>query len=271
MNISPLFPILRWSACLFKAAALLLEQELHLHSFPESWGCSSDASFALKLKVDLRCGKEPSLNSCYAPHRERCCYPHFSNEDTDFTIVFLPGEFHGQRNLVAEQKDMCSSSPAITPNLQLAVEQLSTRECSIPPKNDNFMSKGKGEDPTRWQEGKKNHIQNHTPYLLEMLGVLKQNFVHTKTRRPHRDLARPAFEYLSVYCGSTGQQWPSAGTRSLVAADLGHTECGISLLGEDHCQPCHRATKQMTHKLQYNYTKEITTLLRKFQDPQRIS
>lgn len=57
MNISPLFPILRWSACLFKAAALLLEQELHLHSFPESWWCSSDASFALKLKVDLRCGK----------------------------------------------------------------------------------------------------------------------------------------------------------------------------------------------------------------------
>ena len=68
-----------------------------------------------------------------------------------------------------------------------------------------------------------------------MLGVLKQKFVHTNTQRPHRDLARPAFEYLSVYCGNTGQQWPAAGTRSLVAADLGHTECGISLLGEDHC------------------------------------
>lgn len=92
MNISPLFPILRWSACLFKAAALLLEQELHLHSFPESWGCSSDASFALKLKVDLRCRKEPSLNSCYAPHRERCCYPHFTNEDPGSERLSLRGE-----------------------------------------------------------------------------------------------------------------------------------------------------------------------------------
>ena len=102
MNISALLPILMWSACLFKAEALLLEQELYLHSFPESWGCSSDPSFALKLEVDLRCGKEPSLNSYYGPHRGRCCYPHFKNEGTDFITVFLPGEFHGQRRLMAE-------------------------------------------------------------------------------------------------------------------------------------------------------------------------
>ena len=40
--------------------------------------------------------------------------------------------------------------------------------------------------------------------------------------------------------------------------------CGISPLGGGCHSPHHRAAKQMTHKLQNNYTKEILTLLRKF-------
>ena len=39
-------------------------------------------------------------------------------------------------------------------------------------------------------------------------------------RRPHRDWARHAFEYLSVSCGVTGQQWPTAGVGTLGAAFL---------------------------------------------------
>ena len=36
----------------------------------------------------------------------------------------------------------------------------------------------------------------------------KQNLVCTRTQRPHRDLARPAFECLSISCRYMGQQWP---------------------------------------------------------------
>ena len=49
---------------------------------------------------------------------------------------------------------------------------------------------------------------------------LKQNLVCTRTQRPHRDLARPAFESVSISCGDTGQQWPARGSGALGAADL---------------------------------------------------
>ena len=54
-------------------------------------------------------------------------------------------------------------------------------------------------------------------------------------RDSNRDWARPAFEFLSVSCGGTDQQWPVAGTRALVAVDLGHTEYDISILGGGCC------------------------------------
>ena len=44
-------------------------------------------------------------------------------------------------------------------------------------------------------------------------------------------LTRPAFKCLSVFCGSTGLQWPVARKGALAAADLGHLACGISSLG----------------------------------------
>ena len=47
--------------------------------------------------------------------------------------------------------------------------------------------------------------------------------------------------------------------------------CDISPLGGGRHEPHHRATKQMTHKLKNNYTKEVFALLQKFQGPQQIS
>ena len=49
---------------------------------------------------------------------------------------------------------------------------------------------------------------------------------------------------LSVSCGGTGQQWPASG--ALGTADLGHTACGISLLGGGCHKPHHRATRTYT-------------------------
>ena len=60
---------------------------------------------------------------------------------------------------------------------------------------------------------------------------------------------------MSVSCVGMDQQWPAAWTGALASADLGHPSLYVS-----H----HRATKQMIHKLQNNYAKELLTLLRKF-------
>ena len=51
--------------------------------------------------------------------------------------------------------------------------------------------------------------------------------------------------------------------------------CGVRCPGcskpVSHSVTHHRTAKQMTHRLQNNYTKEILTVLRKFWDPQQIS
>ena len=51
--------------------------------------------------------------------------------------------------------------------------------------------------------------------------------------------------------------------------------CGVRCPGcskpGSHSVTHHRTAKQMTHRLQNNYTKEILTVLRKFWDPQQIS
>ena len=64
-----------------------------------------------------------------------------------------------------------------------------------------------------------------------MLGGLKQNCVHTRTQRPHKDWARPAVEGLSVSWGGTCQQRPDSRAGPLAAAELGVTVC----------EPHHRA------------------------------
>ena len=52
-----------------------------------------------------------------------------------------------------------------------------------------------------------------------ILRGLKKNLMCS--RRPHRDLARLAFECFSVSCIGMGQQWPAIGAEALVIADLG--------------------------------------------------
>ena len=52
-----------------------------------------------------------------------------------------------------------------------------------------------------------------------MLKGLEQILVHM--RRPHRDWARLAFEYLSASCGGMGQQWPATEAGALGTAKLG--------------------------------------------------
>ena len=56
-----------------------------------------------------------------------------------------------------------------------------------------------------------------------MLGGIKQNLVHIKTRiqGPHKRLSQTCFEYLSIFCGGMGQQWSAMGTGTLATADLG--------------------------------------------------
>ena len=60
------------------------------------------------------------------------------------------------------------------------------------------------------------------------------------------------------------QEWSDTGTGALAAADLVGGACGISPLGGG-CHYLHyRATEQMTHKLENNYTKEVLALFQKF-------
>ena len=86
----------------------------------------------------------------------------------------------------------------------------------------------------------------------------------TQTQRIPRETYPDLPLCVSVSCGGTGQQWPAKGTGPLAAADLGGIACGISPLGRSHHFPCHRATKQVTHKLESNYSKEVLELLQKF-------
>ena len=51
---------------------------------------------------------------------------------------------------------------------------------------------------------------------------------------------------------------------------LSDTACGISALGEGCHESHYGATEQMSHELQNNYTKEISTLLRKFKTDNRF-
>ena len=55
---------------------------------------------------------------------------------------------------MAEQKNMCSSSPVRTPKLQLAVEQPLTGECWIPPKKDAPHPKAKEKPQQDGRRGK---------------------------------------------------------------------------------------------------------------------
>ena len=94
-------------------------------------------------------------------------------------------------------------------------------------KKSYATSKGKGEDPARWWEGR-NCVNNQILYPPEMLSGFKQNLVYTGLRHLTETGPDLPLSVLSVSCGDTGQQWPVTGAEALGEANLGHTACGIS-------------------------------------------
>ena len=73
------------------------------------------------------------------------------------------------------------------------------------------MSKGKGEAPERWYEGRI-CVYNQTLFLPEMLRGLKQ----TLFAPGPKDSTETETELcLSISCGDTGWQWSAAGTGAL--------------------------------------------------------
>ena len=162
---------------------------------------------------------------------------------------------------------MCSSSPVRTPDSQLAAEQPSTGGCWIPPKKDTPNPRAK-EKPRQGSRRAESHLKSNLRPARDAQWVQTKPCVHQERGKEAvtltRDWARLAFECLNVSCGGTGQQWPEKRARALATADLGGTEYGISPLGGGCHQPHYTATKQTTHKLKNNYTKEVLALLHKF-------
>ena len=88
---------------------------------------------------------------------------------------------------------------------------------------------GQRRSPNKMVGGTKSCLESNCIPARDTRKV-KQNLVHTRTQRPHRDQTRPDCECLSVSCGGMGQQWPAMETGALVAADPEHAVCSISLL-----------------------------------------
>ena len=93
---------------------------------------------------------------------------------------------------------------------------------------------GQRRSPNKMVGGAKLCLESNPIPTTEMVRGLKQNFVCNRTQGPHKYWARRAFEYLSVSCRGMDQQWPTAGTGALAAADLGGTPCSVSPLGGGH-------------------------------------
>ena len=111
---------------------------------------------------------------------------------------------------------MNSSSPVRTPELQLAAEQPSTGECWIPPEKDTPHPRAK-ERPQK--DGRRGEITfRFRPHTCQ------RHLEGSNKPCAHQDPKTPETEpepCLSAFCGGMGQQWPTAGTGPLGAADLG--------------------------------------------------
>ena len=79
---------------------------------------------------------------------------------------------------------------------------------------------GKRRSPNKEEEGAKSHLESN-PISTRDAQRAQTKPVHTRTQRPNRDWVRSAFEFLSVCCRDTRQQWPATGIGALASADLG--------------------------------------------------
>ena len=78
---------------------------------------------------------------------------------------------------------------------------------------------------------------------------------------PTRNWTRPACECLKVSFGGMGQQWPAAGTEALTAAVLGGVVLWRNSSWRRSSLALRYSHRQMIHKLENSYTKEVLTLL----------
>ena len=118
---------------------------------------------------------------------------------------------------------MHSSSPARTPKLQLAAEQPSTGESSIPSKKDTPLPRTK-ENPKQDSRRGKLCLESN-PIPAREAQRAQRKCVHQEN--PHS--ARSALECLNNSCGGKSQQWPAAG-----GFGFSRPGYGISPLGGDH-------------------------------------
>ena len=107
------------------------------------------------------------------------------------------------------------SSPTRTPKLQLAVEQLLTGECWIPPRKDTPCPRAK-EKPQKDCRWGKNHIRIK-PHTHQRCSEGSNRPCALRPRDPTETEPKPC---LSVSCGGTTKQWTAAGSGSLVAVEL---------------------------------------------------
>ena len=84
---------------------------------------------------------------------------------------------------MAEQKDMCLSSPARTPKLQFTAEKPSVGECWIPPKKIPQVQ-GQRRNSNKMVGGEKSQLESN---LLTTRDAQRAQTLCTRTLRPHRD------------------------------------------------------------------------------------
>ena len=113
---------------------------------------------------------------------------------------------------------------------------------------------GHRRSPSKIVGGAKSHLEPNPIPARDTRRAQTKLCVHQNSETPQR-LRRAGFECLNVSCRGTAWHQPAAGAGALGATTLAYRPYGISPLGKGYHQPHHRASEQMIHKLQKNYTK----------------
>ena len=125
---------------------------------------------------------------------------------------------------------MCSSSPARTPKLQLALINHQQENVGSHQKKDTPCPRAK-EKPQ--QDGRRGKIAFRIkPHNRQRVSEGSNKTLCAPGPRDPTE-TEPHLR-LSVSCGGMGLQWPAAGAGTLCAAGLYHTACAICPLGGGH-------------------------------------
>ena len=85
-----------------------------------------------------------------------------------------------------------------------------------------------------------------------MLEGFKQNLVCTRTQGAHKKLSQPCLSVFECLLQRLKSAMAHHEDKGSGCTDLGAKVYGISPLGRGHHLPHHKATEQMTHKLENN-------------------